>query len=177
MSNLAFVEHYTVEDWKQWEDDWELIYGFPYAMAPSPVYGHQFVMGKIFRQLDELLDDCSKCQPLFEMDYFIDKDTVVRPDTMVICYEPIVSIKKAPKIIFEIVSKSSKRRDEIMKKDLYFNQKIEYYILVYPDKKEAKVYKYNKEDYDFEGKFSSEIYGFKIEDCSIEFDFSKIWKR
>jgi len=177
MSKIAFIEHYYVKDWKQWKGEWELVYGYPFAMALSPSYEHQFVLGKIVRQLDKLLDNCEKCHPLIEMDYFIDKDTVVRPDMMVICYEPIVNIKKAPKIIFEIVSKSSKRRDEIMKKDLYFNQKIEYYILVYPDKKEAKVYKYSKDDYEFEGKFSNESYSFEVEDCKIEFNFSKIWKR
>ena len=61
MSNLAYIESYTKDDFMQWEGDWELIYGAPYAMAPSPMFGHQFVNGKIHRQLDESLDNCSSC--------------------------------------------------------------------------------------------------------------------
>ena len=176
MPNLAYIEYYTVDEWKQWKGDWELIYGIPYAMAPSPVYEHQFVMGKIYRQLDEALDECQKCQALVEIDYFISKDSVTRPDVLVICYEPKQNITKAPKIIFEVVSKSSKKRDEIIKKELYFEQKVKYYCLVYPDKKEAIVYRYNDDGYLYEGKFSQSTYKFEIDGCIIDFNFNKIWK-
>ena len=30
------LETYTYDDYKNWQGDWELIYGHPYAMAPSP---------------------------------------------------------------------------------------------------------------------------------------------
>jgi len=56
VSNLAYEEKYTISDYQTWQGDWELIYGDAYAMSPSPVYIHQFVNGKIFRQLDEKLD-------------------------------------------------------------------------------------------------------------------------
>ena len=177
MSNLAYIEHYSVDEWKLWEGDWELIYGVPYAMAPSPVYGHQFVMGKIFRQLDEALDECEKCHALVEIDYFISEDSVTRPDVLVICYEPQDRITKAPKIIFEVVSKSSKKRDEIIKKELYFDEKVEYYCLVYPDKKEAIVYRLDSDEYRYEGIFAQNSYGFVVDGCKIEFDFKKIWKK
>jgi len=29
-------EKYTYEDYKRWKGDWELIEGFPFAMAPLP---------------------------------------------------------------------------------------------------------------------------------------------
>ena len=176
MSNLAYIEYYTVDEWKLWEGDWELIYGVPYAMAPSPVYGHQFVLTKIARQLDEALDKCKKCNALVEIDYFISEDSVTRPDVLVICYEPKHNITKAPKIIFEVVSKSSKKRDEIIKKELYCEQKVKYYCLVYPDKKEAIIYKYDKDEYKYEGSFSKNNYKFEIDKCQIVFDFNKIWK-
>ncbi len=176
MSNLAYIEHYSVDEWKLWEGDWELIYGVPYAMAPSPIYGHQFVMGKIYRQLDEGLDECEKCQALVEIDYFISKDTVTRPDVLVICYEPKEKITKAPKIIFEVVSKSSKKRDEIIKKELYFDEKVEYYCLVYPDKKESIIYKLDNDEYRYEGRFAQNSFEFEVEGCKIDFDFKKIWK-
>ncbi|WP_457626586.1 hypothetical protein [Persephonella sp.] len=32
-----YLPNYTVEDYKQWEGDWELIEGIAYAMVPSPL--------------------------------------------------------------------------------------------------------------------------------------------
>lgn len=34
MSSLAYMEKYSVEDYQQWEGNWELIYGDAYAMTP-----------------------------------------------------------------------------------------------------------------------------------------------
>jgi hypothetical protein len=33
--------HYTVEDWKEWEGQWELIRGSVWAMTPMPSPKHQ----------------------------------------------------------------------------------------------------------------------------------------
>jgi len=40
---VAYKEHYTAENYQEWEGDWELIYGEPYAMSPSPLYDHQHI--------------------------------------------------------------------------------------------------------------------------------------
>jgi hypothetical protein len=40
---LAYQEFYTLDDYLQWEGNWELIEGMPYAMAPSPSVTHQTV--------------------------------------------------------------------------------------------------------------------------------------
>ena len=176
-SNLAYVESYTKDDYKHWEGDWELIYGNPYAMAPSPVYGHQFVSGKIYRQLDEKLDDCKRCEAIFEIDLELSNDTVVKPDTMVICYRPIDFLNKTPEIIFEVVSKSSARRDENIKFDLYEEEGVKYYVLVYPRSKKAKVYKLENYKYRKIGDFSNENYIFETANCKIDFDFDFIWRK
>jgi hypothetical protein len=73
---LAYVEHYTVDDYNLWKGDWELIDGMPYAMAPSPMVTHQSINGKIFAQLSDKLDDCPECQALFEIDWKVSSDTV-----------------------------------------------------------------------------------------------------
>ncbi|MEO1923214.1 MAG: Uma2 family endonuclease, partial [Nautiliaceae bacterium] len=36
MATAIIEELYTVKDYEQWEGDWELIEGRPYAMAPAP---------------------------------------------------------------------------------------------------------------------------------------------
>lgn len=137
MSKLAYTEKYTIEDYNLWEGYWELVAGDSYAMTPSRLYGHQFVNLKIARQLDEKLDNCTQCHAILEMDLHISDDTVVRPDSMVICYEPDETLTKIPEIIFEVISKSTARREEILKFDLYQTERVKFYILVYPETKKA----------------------------------------
>ena len=88
MSVQPTLQTYTVQDYLQWEGDWELIDGYAVAMAPSPVFEHQHASAKIFRQLDQALDDCPRCQALFKIDVEFSDDIVVRPDVLVICYMP-----------------------------------------------------------------------------------------
>ncbi len=177
MSTLAYSEKYTIDDHRLWNGDWELVYGDAYAMAPSPMYGHQFVNLKIARQLDEKLDSCKVCSAAIEMDWEVSADTVVRPDSMVICYEPEDRLVKRPEIIFEVISPSSSKRDEILKFDLYQNEGVLYYILAYPESKKAKVYKLIDFKYQKINDFSDETYCFETKECTIDFDFSFIWRK
>jgi Uma2 family endonuclease len=177
MSNLAYIETYTKDDFMQWEGDWELIYGMPYAMAPAPMFGHQYTNMKISRQLDESLDDCPACYALFETDVEFSDDTILRPDSMVVCYEPEERLNKAPEIVFEIISRSSAKRDEQLKFEVYQNEGVKYYILVYPNGKKAKVYSLHEGKYIKVGDFSDEKYIFELKECSINFDFDFIWKK
>ena len=175
MPAIAYEETYSKDDYYEWEGDWELIYGTPYAMSPSPMFGHQYISMKISRQLDESLDNCSSCYALFETDVEFSEDTVVRPDCMVICYEPLERLNRAPEIVFEIISKSSARRDEKLKFEIYQDEGVKYYVLVYPNK--AKVYKLEKNRYVKVGDFKDESYNFKIKKCNIDFNFNLIWKK
>ena len=177
MSNLAYVENYTKDDYNLWEGDWELIYGQPYAMSPSPMYGHQFVSMKISRQLDEQLDNCRNCNVVCEMDVEFSDDTILRPDCMVICHEPINRVTKAPEIVFEVISKSTAKRDETIKFEVYQDEGVKYYILAYPDNKKAKVYKLHEGRYIKVSDFTDEKYTFELDKCDIEFDFGFIWKK
>ena len=177
MSNLAYEEYYNKNDYDKWDGDWELIYGSPYAMAPSPMFGHQFVNGKIYRQLDESLDNCSSCYALFETDVEFSDDTILKPDSMIICYEPQERLNKSPEIVFEVISKSTAKRDEQLKFEVYQSEGVKYYILVYPSGKKAKVYSLHEGKYIKVGDFSEEKYTFDLKDCSIDFDFNFIWKK
>jgi len=177
MSNLAYSEKYTIEDYKHWDGDWELIYDDAYAMTPSPSFDHQYIGGKIFRQLDEALDNSPKCHAVMKMNWNIANDTVVRPDSMVICYEPNNRLTKTPEIIFEVISKSTAKRDEILKFELYQNEGVKYYILVYPESQKAKLYKLIDFKYQKIGDFSDEHYSFELEKCMIDFDFGFIWRK
>ncbi len=177
MSNLAYEEYYTVSDYSHWEGDWELIKGMPYAMAPSPMFDHQYVMGKIFSILDEKLDDCPECFPAVEMDWEISDDTVVKPDVLVVCKRE-KRITSTPEIIFEVVSKSSIKRDEQIKFNLFEKEGVKYYGLVYTDKKRVKIYEHINFSYqkiaDFTDEGSCEL---MIKECRIVFDSKILWKK
>jgi len=133
------LETYTYDDYKHWEGDWELIYGHPYAMAPSPVGKHQFVMMKIGYLLNKKLEelDCNECFVLGEIDYIISNDTVLKPDVALVCGKLPKFITTPPIAIFEIISPSTKLRDEITKKEIYKKQGVKNLFLVYPDEKKV----------------------------------------
>ncbi len=135
------LETYTYDDYKQWEGDWELIYGHPYAMAPSPIGKHQFIMMRLGYFLQKNLDEleCNKCFVLGKIDYIISNDTVLKPDVALVCGELPKFIQKPPVAIFEIISPSTKLRDETTKKEIYENQGIKLF-LIYPDEKKV-IYK------------------------------------
>ncbi len=58
---------YTIQDWKLWEGDWELIKGTPVAMAPAPLNKHQLIGTGLVIYLGNALlknkQDC-KCKVL-----------------------------------------------------------------------------------------------------------------
>jgi Uma2 family endonuclease len=176
---LEDLPHYTYDDYVLWEDNWELICGYPYAMAPAPLIKHQSISSKIARILEELFENCQKCQVLMPIDWKISEETVVQPDNSVICHTPKneAYITKAPKIIFEILSKSTAKKDKGVKYDLYEQEGVEYYIIVDPKEEMAKVYKNTK------GRFikicdaTDEIVDFDMKECkkTVKFNFGKIW--
>lgn len=177
MSIRPLIEHYSLDDYRRWEGDWELIHGIPLAMAPSPEIRHQRIGMRIARQLDEAFDHCPSCEALFEIDVEFSEDTVVRPDVIVICFEPAGErITRAPELIVEVVSSSSARRDEHIKFQLYRDEGVTWYVLVYPAAAKAKVYRLVDGEYRKVGDFHDEQHDFELSRCSIAFDFGRLWQ-
>jgi Uma2 family endonuclease len=175
---MCAIEYYTYDDYKIWEGDWELINGQPISMAPAPVRKHQGLAGKILTSFTNQIQNCKKCEVLGEEDWKISEDTVVRPDVSLICDEPNeFYITKAPEIVVEIISKSTAKKDETYKFDLYEKEKVPYYIIVYPDDLKAKVFKLLNGKYDKQGDFSKECYEFKEIACEVTLDFDKVFER
>jgi Uma2 family endonuclease len=175
---MCAVEYYTYNDYKQWKGDWELIDGIPMAMAPSPMRKHQSIASKIISNLDKQIDECISCEVLGEVDYKIEEDTLLRPDVVLTCGETHEAyLTKAPEIIVEIISKSTAKRDEKYKFDIYEAEKVKYYILIYPEDLNAKIYKLDNKKYDKQGDFSMQSYFFEDTTCSISIDFEKIFRK
>ena len=177
---LAYCEHYSLEDYNRWDGDWELIDGMPYAMSPAPGISHQIVAGNILTQLNNEIKDklngCPDCYALMEVDWEISNDTVVRPDVLIICDEINEKILMAPTVIFEVSSPSTARRDELLKFQLYEKEGVAYYVLVYPEKNIAKVYRWINGSYQKQGDYSKGELEFDLGGCSVVLDLSTIWR-
>lgn len=173
----SFLPHYTYDDYVQWEGNWEIIDGIPYAMSPAPSFEHQSISQNIAGQLFQLLKDCKKCQAVLPVDWQITEDTVVQPDNLVVCGEIKSNIKllQTPAVIFEILSPSTKDKDRTKKYFLYEKAKVPYYIIVNPLTKSAEIYALEDEKYDLKREVSDEHFVFKLESCEIDFDFSVIF--
>jgi len=169
-----YIEYYTYEDYKRWEGDWELINGIVYAMSPFALPSHQRVSGKILVELDKSLEKCKNCYALMESEVKFRDDTIVRPDVIVKCGE-IDDITITPKAVFEVVSKGSVKRDELIKFELYKIEGVKYYGIVYPDEKRAKIYKLIDSCYIKIADLKNEIFETEDLECNIKIDFSKVW--
>ena len=172
-----YLPHYSYDDYKLWEGEWELIGGTAFAMSPAPMKKHQFVSANIAYELKHVLKDCENCKSYLPIDWKIAEDTVVQPDNLVLCNdnENASYITKAPLIIFEILSKSTAMKDQHLKYELYQQEGVHYYVIVNPEDEVVKLYKLYDGKYIKEGDFDKQKYTFMIDACEVVFDFSKIW--
>ncbi len=176
--SLAEIMQYSYDDYKKWEGDWELIEGFPVAMAPSPTKKHQIIAREIVMALQNSLKECQSCEVLYEIDWKVSDYTVVRPDIVVVCNDTSVDyITKTPNIIVEVVSNSTAKIDESIKFELYEKEGVEYYILVYPDDLIAKIYQLKSGKYIKYGDFTKEKANFDTLECKASIDFEEVFKR
>ena len=166
---------YTYEDYRHWEGKWELIEGFPVAMAPSPVINHQYLSGMFFSEINKNLQECEECLVVVEEDYIINEETVLKPDVAMICNENNQYITKAPEIVVEIISPSTAKIDEDIKFKIYEKEGVKYYILAYPNHLFAKVYK-NENGFKKIGDFEVEEITLDLK-CKVTINFDTIFKK
>jgi Uma2 family endonuclease len=97
---------------------------------------------------------------------------------IVICFEPDGDrITRAPALIAEVVSPKTARRDEQTKFQLYRDEGVGYYILLYPNEAKAKVYQLIDGEYRKLGDFQRESCPIGLPDCRIELNFARLWAR
>jgi Uma2 family endonuclease len=165
------LPRYTYQDYEKWEGDWELIKGFPYSMSPAPNWQHQdFGSGfvtefKIAFKKAKL--NCG-CKVLYECDWIVNNETVVRPDVMIVC-EPIEGKypTKPPSLILEILSPSTILKDRNTKYNLYQAYGVKYYIIANIDKKEIEIFLLEGNQY----KIQNQLTMFQLTGtCKVEVD-------
>lgn len=134
---VRYTPEYSFEDYELWEGDWELWDGVPVSMSPSPTPRHQLVSGNLFTALKTAVDQNVSCDcfVLYETDWRIGTNTVVRPDIAVLCDGlPNTFIDYAPSLIIEVLSPSTADKDRTAKRQLYQEQGVGVYLLADPDK-------------------------------------------
>jgi Uma2 family endonuclease len=138
-------EYHTYGDYLTWPEGerYELIDGHAYAMAPAPARRHQEVVGEIFRQVADALEDHPCRVYLAPFDVRLPKgeeadaaiDTVVQPDLAVICDPDKLDdrgCRGAPDWVLEVLSPATAAHDQILKRDLYERHGVREYWLVHP---------------------------------------------
>ncbi|MEZ6088667.1 MAG: Uma2 family endonuclease [Pirellulaceae bacterium] len=147
-----FITSYTYEDYQLWEGDWQLIDGVAVAMTPSPFGRHERVVGEIFGELrQQLKDQGCDCRVYTGLDWIVSKDTVVRPDVMVVCgQQPDRYLERPPVLAVEVLSSSTRGLDLTTKRAIYQSAGVAYYLIVDPEGETVELCDYR------EGKLSSQ---------------------
>ena len=177
--SISNLPHYLWGDYLSWEGSWELIDGIPYAMSPAPSLKHQSISQKIATQLEVSLANCQQCQALLPVDWKIDEDTVVQPDNLIVCGEIEGNfLTQAPRLIVEILSISTAKKDKTTKFKLYERAGVLFYLIVDPENNGVSIYDLTQGHYVRRLDVNNEMVGFELgekENCNINLDFSKIW--
>lgn len=168
------IPHYTYRDYEKWEGDWELIRGIPYSMSPAPNWKHQaFGSNFVYFFKDALLKKNScNCVVLYEADWIVSEDTVIRPDVMIVC-EPIQKehVTRPPVLTLEILSPSSILKDRNTKFNLYQAYGIRYYLIANVEKKEIEIFQLKDNRYQ-----QTEFTQFQLtSECVVEADIKNIF--
>ncbi|EET61829.1 hypothetical protein BRYFOR_06021 [Marvinbryantia formatexigens DSM 14469] len=169
---------FTVEDLANIPDEQrvELIDGVIFEME-APYTIHQTIELEIFARLRAfIMEKGGKCVPFaapVDVQLDCDNKTMLQPDVMVICDREKNNGKRiygAPDFIAEVLSKSTRKKDLLIKTVKYENAGVRECWMIDPDKKQILVYDFEREGYPV-------IYGFDDEipvrifegECKINF--------
>ena len=180
MSAVKIVERYTYDDYKSWDGRWELIDGEAFNMAPAPFPKHQRIVAKCWREIAKNLNCIFKnaCEVYISpVDWKIDEFNTVQPDVVVFCEKSNKAyFSTTPKLVVEVLSKATAKRDTTVKFDLYEAQKVPFYILIEPDREEVMIYELKDDKYELFAhlKEKKEV-ELKNSDCEFRIDFGEIF--
>ena len=170
------LPHYTYDDYLNWEGQWEIIDGIPYAMSPAPIPTHQYIASAISAEFHFALKKCKQYKVFQPIDYKVEDDIILQPDMLVVCGD----VKKKfldfpPQLVLEVLSPSTADKDRFVKYPIYESQGISYYLIINPDTKEIEVYEFENDSYQLKQKGKGLTYAFSFaQDCEATIDFSEI---
>ena len=137
-----YLPNYTYEDYCQWEGQWELIEGIPFAMSPMPEPIHQTAKGNLYANFEiAFKKSCKDCKAYLPIDWKIKESTILQPDLLIVCQK----IEKkyldfSPELVVEILSPSTAVKDRNIKKEIYLSQGVKYFLILDPQMKKIEIY-------------------------------------
>jgi Uma2 family endonuclease len=177
MSNaVKLLPHYIYSDYENWEGQWELIDGIPYAMSPLPIPKHQKIAMKLGAEFTFSLKSCSQCTAYQPIDYRVSDDTILQPDMLVVCGEITKKyLDFPPTLVVEILSPATALKDRHSKYPIYESQGIPYYLIISPDTEEVEIYQLENGAYSLVKKGKNFSHSFSLGECTAAIDFTEIW--
>lgn len=146
MSEIQENKHMTIEEFDGivHKDgfNYELIDGVV-LMSPRPNYGHQRISGKLFRKLAIFFDN-NPCEPFLETELKINNDILI-PDISIICESVAADTtryNKAPTLVVEIMSTSSRYVDMFVKLFKYEMLGVKEYWIIDPRNEMVTIYNF-----------------------------------
>ncbi len=169
---------YTVEDYYSLPEDkrFELIDGVIYDMT-APNSPHQLISGYIFNQLfNHIASKNGSCLPMISpLDVQLDCDdkTMVQPDVIIICDRNKIiqrCIYGAPDFVLEVLSRSTRKKDMVIKLNKYMSAGVREYWMIDPDKKKVMIYDFKHDNYPVITGFDTVVPVAVLDDeCKIDF--------
>ena len=131
----------TAAEFLLWPDDGthqELIDGVPYV-TPAPKLAHQELVGRLFLAIANFLSTRRHLGRVFvaRLDVVMSEHDVVEPDLLFVAGDQQsilteANVQGAPALVVEILSPSTRRRDEGIKRQLFDQKGVREYWLVDP---------------------------------------------
>lgn len=146
---------YTVDDYYALPDDvWvELIDGVIYDMT-APYTDHQIITGYIYATLyNHVKKNKGACKVFTApVDVQLNRDnrTMLQPDVFAICNKDILTKKNifgAPDFILEVLSKSTRNKDMVIKLNKYRDADVKEYWMIDIDKQLVHTYDFTNNSY------------------------------
>ncbi|MBI3359091.1 MAG: Uma2 family endonuclease [Nitrospirae bacterium] len=164
MIQSAVVVKFTYEDYLLFPQDGkrhELIDG-EHFMSPAPKTFHQSILGHLFTAFSNFLKQ-SKLGKVFmaPTDVVLSDLDVVEPDLLFIASANLHfitenNIQGAPDLVVEVLSPSSRKTDEMIKRKLYQQYGVQEYWIVDPELQMVKIYRMTESGYVRTAELSSE---------------------
>lgn len=170
--------HYTIDDYRLWEGDWELWNGVAVAMTPCPFGKHGNLLAKITSALSNAIDDVDcDARVLVEVDWIITNDTIVRPDLSVVCGgPPELHIENPPALVVEILSASTRERDLTVKRRLFEQESVGWYLIIDPDQDKLQPLRLNENGAYEQVSFTDHLEVHLCDSCSLSVRLDRLFR-
>jgi Uma2 family endonuclease len=176
---LKYAPRYTYTDYQKWEGRWELWEGVAISMSPSPFGRHQAISQQLSFAFESAIRRKScDATVLFEIDWIVADDTIVRPDIVVVCGGvPERHVESSPAIVVEVLSETTRSRDLTYKRELYHSQRVANYVIVDADNESIVIDKTNSNGEIQTIEVTDSLTISICNDCQIDLRISDVFRR